>query len=374
MIRLGGQGTWLASREISNRIPASANARRLPSGRFLLTLPPELASRAHTAVRSRLIVCERDTPAVARQCIFWGGTNLTVEDAIPPWIFCLLLKDGDQLGIYVHQRRGTEAPQACLRRTGRRIEVRVKQVCGTCNSGRMSTLEAAAKPVLTPMLLGQPIRLSGSAQLIVAKWAVKTAVMFAGRRLAYADYLGYDEVAHHAGPSTGDARHVLRKMEGQLRQLESAAKRAPRRYGFVVLSDHGQSTGATFRQRYGLTLDQLVHRLIVSEYDVQMASEAGEGSGQLHALMTEAIRVGGAIGRTAHGLFRRTSLAGADHSTRVRARAEQADVVLSASGNLGLVYFARSPGRLSMEAIERAHPGLLDQLVRALDFSSSIPS
>jgi hypothetical protein len=111
----------------------------------------------------------------------------------------------------------------------------------------MSTLEAAAKPVLTPMLLGQPIRLSGSAELIVAKWAVKTAVMFAGRRLAYADYFGYDEVAHHAGPSTGDARHVLRKMEGQLRQLESAAKRAPRRYG----SWCSRTTGRAPAPRFG---------------------------------------------------------------------------------------------------------------------------
>ena len=68
----------------------------------------------------------------------------------------------------------------------------------------------------------------------ITTWTL-IADMFAGRRVAYADYLGYDEVAHHAGPSTPDARGMLRKLDGQFRQLDNAARRAPRRYRFVVL-------------------------------------------------------------------------------------------------------------------------------------------
>ena len=63
----------------------------------------------------------------------------------------------------------------------------------------------------------------------ITTWML-VADMFSGRRVAYADYLGYDEVAHHAGPATDDARRTLRNMEGQVRQLESAARRAPRHY------------------------------------------------------------------------------------------------------------------------------------------------
>jgi hypothetical protein len=110
----------------------------------------------------------------------------------------------------------------------------------------------------------------------ITTWTL-IADMFAGRRIAYADYLGYDEVAHHAGPATPDARGMLRNLDHQLRQLENAARRAPRRYRFVVLSDHGQSTGATFRQRYGLTLDRLVSQLTHPDQDVQSASGSGEG-------------------------------------------------------------------------------------------------
>jgi hypothetical protein len=193
------------------------------------------------------------------------------------------------------------------------------------------------------------------------------ADMFSGRRVAYADYLGYDEVAHHAGPATDDARRVLRAIDGQLQQLESAAARAPRPYRFVVLSDHGQSTGATFRQRHGLTLDQLVHRLLHAEQDVRMASGRGEGSGQVHALVSEAARAGGAVGRGAGPVASHVDLArpeAIDPATRARARLEDADVVVCASGNLGLVYFARCPGRLSLEAIDQAYPGLLPGLVQ----------
>jgi hypothetical protein len=38
-------------------------------------------------------------------------------------------------------------------------------------------------------------------------------------------------------------------------------------------------------------------------------------------------------------------------------------VVVCASGNLGLVYFARQPGRLTLEAISANFPGLIDGLV-----------
>ncbi|NIV32017.1 MAG: phage holin family protein, partial [Anaerolineae bacterium] len=68
--------------------------------------------------------------------------------------------------------------------------------------------------------------------------------MFAGVPSAYATFVGYDEVAHHSGVESEDAFDVLRKMDQQLKRLESAAAHAPRPYHFVILSDHGQSGGA----------------------------------------------------------------------------------------------------------------------------------
>ena len=193
------------------------------------------------------------------------------------------------------------------------------------------------------------------------------ADMFAGRRVAYADYLGYDEVAHHSGPASDDARRVLRKTDRQLRNLESAARSAPRRYQLVVLSDHGQSTGATFRQRHGISLDQLVHRLIEPGWNVQLASGSGEGFAQARALTTEMARVGGAIGGFARRLVRYVEgsrVSNVEPPSAEHARVEGADVVVCASGNLAMVYFASTPARLSLEAITRLHPGVIEGLVQ----------
>ena len=194
----------------------------------------------------------------------------------------------------------------------------------------------------------------------ITTWTL-IADMFAGRQIAYADYLGYDEVAHHAGPATPDARGMLRKLDGQLRQLENAARRAPRRYRFVVLSDHGQSTGATFRQRYGLTLDQLVAQLMHPGQDVQLARGSGEGWGQLNALLGDVVHIGGLVERGVRGLLGRGHATGMN--SEAQQRVEQADVVVCASGNLAHVYFAGRPGRQSLEAIGATYPGLLEGLL-----------
>jgi uncharacterized membrane protein YvlD (DUF360 family) len=82
--------------------------------------------------------------------------------------------------------------------------------------------------------------------------------MYAGVPYSYATLAGYDEVAHHSGLDRHDTLTVLRKLDSRFRILQDAAQSAPRRYQFVVLSDHGQTQGATFLQRYGITLEQLV--------------------------------------------------------------------------------------------------------------------
>ena len=70
--------------------------------------------------------------------------------------------------------------------------------------------------------------------------------LYAGRPVAYTTFLAYDEVAHHSGIERPDALSVLRKIDRQFARIEQAAKGAPRPYHLVVLSDHGQSQGATF--------------------------------------------------------------------------------------------------------------------------------
>jgi len=78
--------------------------------------------------------------------------------------------------------------------------------------------------------------------------------VLASRPVIYATFLAYDEVAHHSGIERPDALVVLALVDRQLARVETALQDAPRPYRLVVLSDHGQSQGATFLQRLGMTL------------------------------------------------------------------------------------------------------------------------
>jgi uncharacterized membrane protein YvlD (DUF360 family) len=190
--------------------------------------------------------------------------------------------------------------------------------------------------------------------------------MYSGRLVTYCDYLGYDEVAHHAGPTTRDALGALPSIDHQIAVLESAAKSAPRPYQIVVVSDHGQSTGATFRQRYGYTLEQFIRERLTTPGEVRMASGQGEGWGHLNALLTEAVRTKGVTGKGAQRLLgqrgREEGYADLGPEAENREKVAEADVVVCASGNLALVYFAHEPGRLSLEQMVADYPGLIEAL------------
>ncbi|WEP00164.1 phage holin family protein [Streptomyces sp. FXJ1.172] len=180
---------------------------------------------------------------------------------------------------------------------------------------------------------------------VVERDVVVAAVMgdmLAGRTVVYADLVAYDEVAHHSGPHSRDAEKVLQRLDRALALLERVAEHAPRPYRIVVLSDHGQSPGETFRARYGLTLGDLVR--------------AGCG-----------LPVPRRAGRTHSGAEARAAVRAAlrrpveEKSGRHRPVRGREPIVL-ASGNLGLVSFPDVHHRMTKEEIDARHPALLSTL------------
>ena len=196
--------------------------------------------------------------------------------------------------------------------------------------------------------------------------------MYRGVPVIYVDLVGYDEVAHHAGPERPEALDAVSEVDRQIGILDRAATSATRRYHLVVLSDHGQSQGATFRQRYGISLDRLVRDLMAGEPEVLAATSDVEGWGYLDTVLTELAAGEGAGSRLARRQLRsradETDTAGeapgAPRASGSASRAPDAgrDVVVAASGNLANVYFTGLPGRASWEAIDGAHPGLVTAL------------
>ena len=84
----------------------------------------------------------------------------------------------------------------------------------------------------------------------------------------YATYMGYDEIAHHSGVEDFDAFYSLRQIDRQFKRLNNAAEKSDRNYKLIVLSDHGQSNGFTFKQKYEITLNDLVEGLLPDEITI----------------------------------------------------------------------------------------------------------
>jgi uncharacterized membrane protein YvlD (DUF360 family) len=190
-----------------------------------------------------------------------------------------------------------------------------------------------------------------------------------GVPVAYSTFVGYDEVAHHSGVEEPDAFEVLRQHDAQLARLERAAEHAPRPYHLVVLSDHGQSQGRPFRQRYGQELAEVVEEAL-SNGEVYAPAAPDEGLGTVGTALTGARDEDNMAGRmvaraTRDRLVDGEVQLGSNRKAVAQSRKESSDeAIVLASGGLGLVYLTGSPHRMNVEEIERSHPRLLSTLTR----------
>ncbi|MEN3285258.1 MAG: hypothetical protein V7607_6398 [Solirubrobacteraceae bacterium] len=165
--------------------------------------------------------------------------------------------------------------------------------------------------------------------------------MMRGRPAVYATFSSYDEVAHHSGLERADTLEALRRLDQQFGRIARAQAYAPRPYEIVVLSDHGQTQGATFRQRHGYGLDELVERSL-SRGRVSGYAGGDEQSSMVHHAVNEAT--------------------GTKKKERPKNDVAGRDVVVLGSGNLGLVYLMELDRRLTGEEIDERHPGLIPAL------------
>jgi len=166
--------------------------------------------------------------------------------------------------------------------------------------------------------------------------------MLKGRPAIYATFSSYDEVAHHSGLERADTLEALRKLDQQFGRIDRARRYSPRPYEIVVLSDHGQTQGATFKQRNGYSLEDLVARSLTSG-EVASYSGGDEQNAMVGLAVSEAT--------------------GADASKkRPKNDVSDREVVVMGSGNLGLIYLMDERRRMTLEEIETRHPALIPTL------------
>ena len=199
-----------------------------------------------------------------------------------------------------------------------------------------------------------------------------------GAPAIYMLYLGYDEVAHHSGPWTRDAFGDLKRLDKIFARLRrTIAAKAPRPYSLIVLSDHGQSFGGTFKQRYGVTIKEFIEQQLPHGTTVAQSIGGDTGAMGLQGVAGELANVGqhGQSRKLTRGLAR--SMAKGGEKLAAKAAPPQtpptqqtspvpsspAAVTAYGSGNAAQVYFDLYPRKITLNELDRAYPGMVDALV-----------
>jgi uncharacterized membrane protein YvlD (DUF360 family) len=183
--------------------------------------------------------------------------------------------------------------------------------------------------------------------------AIITEEMRKGTRSIYVDYVDYDEIAHHAGIFRPESLAALDGLDRVLGTLERLAESGARRYHFVIVSDHGQSQGQVFADRYGIDLATLCGTLMKEQ--VESVDAPVEGWGRAEA-------VAGGMGTS--GVTGRFADRASDVTQRHlddQASAADADISVLGSGNLGLLY-VHQPTRLTLDDLAERWPALVPGL------------
>ncbi len=163
--------------------------------------------------------------------------------------------------------------------------------------------------------------------------------------VAYSTYLGYDEIAHHSGVRDSDALIALKQMDDQIKHLTDANKYSPRDYQFVIQSDHGQTNGATFTQRYGQTFEDFVKSLLPE--DMTMFAKMTSNDDHFVGDYTPFSRKDKKI----------------EKEKKEAQELSDSEVIVLASGNLAMIYLTQWSKRLTYEELNSYFPELIPGLI-----------
>ena len=257
------------------------------------------------------------------------------------------------------------------------------------------------KPRLRRTIVYAAVRAGANVVLREVATDVLTSEILTGNiDSAYATFMGYDEIAHHSGVEDRDVWSALKRIDQQFAKLTSAIEMSDRDYKLVVLSDHGQSKGATFKQRYGMTLGNYVRGLLPddlkmfkTEYNIDHFRDAiipenkqlrnfKERMGDIREdiLDWESLqnireeldkRKPALIFENEQYLNLRNSysnsldyIKGYETSQQSTKKEKDSELIVLGSGNMGLIYLTQWKQRLNYEEIVMLFPDLIPGLVK----------
>ena len=190
----------------------------------------------------------------------------------------------------------------------------------------------------------------------------------------YTTYAGYDNICHYAGVKTPEALESLVEIDKFFARIAYITRIAPRPYHIVVLSDHGQSNGGTFKNTYGISLDQLVKNSINKNDRVLEMNEIDEAWDHINVLLKDSIPIDPRTLRVLRTMKQSKSQnkSAKKENTDEYSKEEKNNkipipdqsLIVYGSGCVGLIYFTDAKKRMTYEMIQEQYPDLILGLVQ----------
>jgi len=208
--------------------------------------------------------------------------------------------------------------------------------------------------------------------------------VYRGVPAIYANFYGYDEVAHNEGPLGREAVRALRRIDGYIRQIDRARRKYWPDMELYVCSDHGMTPSVPFK---AIDIKKPLGQFVAEHVRASVIWDAGPGAagwgapptgdpaGEDRWLPAESVWLLDELGGIEAHLSRRGRRLAQALRRRLRERlppdpalgwdlARGSDVVVRNSGSLAHVYFNVTPERMDVSEIAILYPDLLDALVR----------
>jgi predicted AlkP superfamily pyrophosphatase or phosphodiesterase/uncharacterized membrane protein YvlD (DUF360 family) len=184
--------------------------------------------------------------------------------------------------------------------------------------------------------------------------------MMKGVNSLYVDYLDYDEVAHHAGMARPESLASLAGLDWVVGILDRARQFAPRHYELILVSDHGQSQGRTFKQLHnGKTIESYISDFMHDSVKVHASTKPAEEQSSVRSLLGAQKSQKGIIKTSATSISKSY-----EKSYNELEDINTSDIIFTGSGNLGNVWFKKYKDRAIYEDINSDYPYLIDNLLK----------